>query len=133
MFSNNRDVYGTKLTLITLKRSRNWKCRKRPSTLVLSEIRVNCELGFRQGRCKEKNFKVQREFGTNDMHYKYTLNLGNKVATYCTIRKQIQMRLHKNSILEVKIFPNKGLILCNIICKKLILQTQKYLAIFILC
>lgn len=29
VFSNNRDVYGTKLTLITPKRSRNWKRRKR--------------------------------------------------------------------------------------------------------
>jgi hypothetical protein len=26
VFSDNCDVYGTKLTLITPKRSRNWKC-----------------------------------------------------------------------------------------------------------
>lgn len=45
-FSNNCDVYGTKLTLITPKRSRNCrKCRKCSSTWVLSEIRINYQLG----------------------------------------------------------------------------------------
>lgn len=43
VFSNNRDVYGTKLTLITPKRPRNWKRRKRSSAGASSETRANCE------------------------------------------------------------------------------------------